>query len=515
MKIINTLFVLLCICYSTSLHSQELKLELSTPGKIKDASSHFHRYGKYIYSDKTNWAAKQFALTATLKKVHYGLDVIQYDDQLNEQKKLSLDNDKDLGPFMPIVHYGENAIYAMYFKFVDDKVKMYVSKINPDDLSVVATKEVMDYDQRNQGFWNLVNTVYDAESFYTVSPDGKNAWIVHASPTLLLTTVIDADLNIVQKAESVPVKLKRLKITGAEMNNAGDKVLAFYFDDAAMHEFFRRGLFVQPANSAGSFKNVELPESKFPGNLQLAQSRDGQKLYIGGEYFGEDYSYGGQGVMLGEVNLKNGSIGNLKFHPYTNELRQRVYDLDFASKRKGQIIFTDHHLNYKIVEMEDKTIVLSSDMQDTQVGTHVSYTYFGPIVHVFLKPDGNATMTLIPKKQSGTSYTSFFNYLYKDKLICIYADIPKYQEKVFADKDISTIRSLSDIVPVANIYASDGKLVSRKMLINNKDQMKGNVLIGNVSKIGDNRFLMPIGESKVNLIKYYLNIDQICYLEIL
>ena len=106
-----------------------------------------------------------------------------------------------------------------------------------------------------------------------------------------------------------------------------------------------------------------------------------------------------------------------------------------------------------------------------------------------------------------------FNYVYKDKLVCIYADLPKFQEREFNDKEIGQVRTVGGLVPVANIYDSDGKLLSRKVLINSK--LKGNLMIGTRSKIGKNKFLFPVSETKVNLVKYYSRVSQLCYFEIL
>jgi len=507
----------LCLSWGISLQGQQLKVNLSPSVNVKDDVTDFHRYGEYLYSNKTNWGKMQLAFTANLKKVRYGVELTQYDEDLKELKTLSLDNgEKDFGPFKPLVHYGANAIYVMYFKFVDDdKVKMYVSKVNPGDLSVMDTKEIMDYDQKNRAFWGTVKTIDDTQTLYTVSEDETKAWIIHASSNLLISSVIDGNLNLVQKTESVPVKLERLFITGAHIGNDGNKVLVYRYDNPANKEFYARGLFFQPANTKGSFTNIKFPNGSFPGNLGLQQSKDGKKLYLGGEYFGKDYKYAGQGISLSEVNIAKKSISTPAFYPYTDELKQRVFDLDFASKKKGQIVFTDHNLNYQIDEMENGTIVMSADMQITATTTKHVYYFKGPIIHAFIKPGGNVTMTLIPKKQDGGSYTSFFNYMFKDKLICIYADLPKYQEKEFSDKQISQVRTIDDLVPVANVYDSDGKLLFRKMLIDSKKKMKGNVMIGNVSINGEDKFLLPVGESKVNMVKYFTRVHQLCYLEIL
>lgn len=511
------ILLLLCLSWAVSLHAQQFKVDFSSAGHLEDDVATFHRYGKILCSNKTNWGKMQFAFSANLKKVKYGIELTQYDEQLKELKKLSLDKDeKDFGPFSPTVHYGESAIYVMYFKFVDDdKIKMYVTKVNPTDLSVIATKEIMQYDQKNLAIWGTMKTIDNSQSFYTVSEDGKNAWVIHASPTHIISTVIDGDLNIVQKTEQVPVKLDKLAITGAYIGNDGNKALAYRYDNPEFSEFYTRGIFFQPANAKGSFQTIKFPNGYAPGNLELQGSKDGKKLYLAGDYFGDDYTFGSKGVFLGEINIAAQSIAAPKFYPYTDEIKQRVLDLDFASKKKGEIIFTDHHLNYRIDEMQNGTIVLSSDMATSASTSKITFYYVGPIIHVFIKPGGNTSMNLIPKKQASSTYTSFFNYIFNDKLICIYGDLPKFQEKEFEDKQIGLVRTTGDIVPVANVYDAEGKMISKKMLLDNAKGMKGNVMISNRSKIGDNKFLFPVGESKVNMVRYYTKVNQMCYLDIL
>lgn len=507
----------LCISWATSLQAQQFKTDFSANGKVEDDVTRFHKYGDKLYSYIVNWGKMQFAFSATLKKVKYGIEITQYNEQLKELKTLSLDKGgKDFGPFSPMVHFGEDAIFVMYFKFTDeDKVKMFVSKINPEDLSVITTQEVMEYDQRNQAIWGTIKTIGDAQALYTVSPDGKKAWIVHASPSLIVSSVIDSDLNLIQKTQSVPVKLKDLVITDAHIDNDGHKALAYRYDDEQNKEFYIRGIFFQPADTKGTFKTVKLNKGHFPGSLSFQASKDGKRLHLLGEYYGEDYAFGGQGVLLGEIDILSQSIPTPTFYPYTPELKQRVLDLDFASKKKGEIVFADRNIVYRMTEMGNGTIVLSSDMATSASTSNATFYYTGPVIHIFIKPGGNATMTLIPKKQASGSATGFFNYVYKDKLVCIYADLPRFQEKELGDKQIGLVRTLGGMVPVANVYDSDGKLLSRQMLVDNKKSMDGNVMINHRSTITGNKFMFPVGESKTSMVKYYTKVNQMCYLEIL
>lgn len=509
------ILLLLCLGFNISLHGQQLKMEFLPAGDIENDSYRIHKYGNKFFTDQTDWGRMQFAFSANLKKIKYGVHFTQYDEQFKEIKTLSIDNGKnDLGPFRPKVHYGKNAIYVIYFRFTDDdQIKLFVSKVNPDDLSVTTTQEVMAYDQKNQAIWGTVKTIDDTNTLYAVSEDERLIWIVHTSSKLILTSVIDSDLKLVQKTESVPVELKDLVVTDAHIGNDGNKVMAYKYKDPELKEFDARGLFFQSANENGSFQIIKFPGVPATGKLVLKLSRDGRKLYIGGEYYGEEYDDAGKGVLLAEVNLKAKSVSSPALYPYTAELKQRVFDLDFAVKRKGEIVFRDHGLQYEINELENGTIVLSADMFVTNGSVERSVTFRGPIIHVFIKPGANANMALIAKKQ-GAGYTGFSNYVYKDKLICLYVNIPKFVEKELDDKQIGLVRFLGDLVPVANIYDADGQLISKKMVIESRKGIKGSIETEYGTKIGENKFAFLVTSLKANMVKAYTGVNQVCYLEI-
>ena len=413
------------------------------------------------------------------------------------------------------MHYGKSAIFVLYFKFTeDDKIKIFVSKINPDELSVIATQEVTEYDQKNQAVWGTVKTIDDTQTKYIVSEDEKQAWIIHTSSKLILSTVIDGDLKVVQNTQSTPVELRDLAITSAHIGNDGNKMLAYKYKDEEIKDFDVRGLFFQPANQNGSFQIIKLPDGNFPGHLKLKLSKDGRKLYLGGEYYGAEYVDAGKGVLLGEVNMKAKSVSTPVFYPYTPELKQRVFDLDFAVKRKGEIVLRDHELYYNMNEMDNGTIVFSADMMVTTGFEKSTTRYIGPIIHVFAKPGGNVSMTLIPKKQIASSFTGFSTYVFKDKLICLYVDVTKFLQKEFEDKKLGVAGRLGELIPVANIYDADGKLAERKILMENRKGIKGNLEIKYGSKINDNKYLFLVTEDKFTMSKRYTAVNQVCYLDI-
>jgi hypothetical protein len=123
-------------------------------------------------------------------------------------------------------------------------------------------------------------------------------------------------------------------------------------------------------------------------------------------------------------------------------------------------------------------------------------------------------MTLIPKKQP-IGYTGFSTYIYKDKFICLYVDLPKFIDKEYEDKEIGLVRGIGDMLPVANIYDAEGKLVAKKKVLESRKVIKGSVEITDGSRIGDNKFMFLVTSLKANMVKYYTSVNQVCYLEIL
>ncbi len=517
------IFLFLFILSSLNLQSQQARIILTAPGDFKRDVTSFHKYGKNVVSDKTEWGNMQFAYTANLKKVTYGIELTQYDEQLKELKTLSIDNGKEkLGPFEPTIHYGKDAIYVQYYKFMDnDKIKMYVTKVNPGDLSVIATREIIEYDQKNQAIWGTVKTIMDTRGIYTDSEDGKFSWIIHTTPTNIFSTVIDKDINIIQQTQSMPVTQKKFSILNTYIGNDGNKALIYEEENPENRDLSAKGILFQSANEKGSFQSMKFPAGAFPGISKLQPSKNNKKLYIAGDYFGADRDQGSTGVFLGEVNITSGSITEPVLFPYTEELKQRILDLQFASRSKGEIVIKDFHINYRIAETENGTIILSSNLESSTT-TYSSTTpstrtliFRGPIVHIFIKPGGNAVMTLIPKKQYRSSTTNFFNYVYKDKLVCIYADLPKFQAKEFLDKEISLVSAENGLVPVVNIYDSEGKLISKKMLLENSKEVKGLLMIGGRSQFEDGKYIIPIGDNKASMTKYYTIINHLGIIEIL
>jgi hypothetical protein len=515
MKILKHLLFFLCVIFEIESHAQQVKIEFTPQLDIKNDITNFHKYDNILYSSHTQLALRYVKVAPGLKGLSYGIILTKYGDENKGNKMLSIDDGKkDFAPLRHFVHYGEKYIYVIYFKKEEEgNLKGYVTKVNPEDLSVVTTKEIMEFNQKTLDFWKGMKDLEEIQSFYTVSEDGKRACIINVSPTQMLSTVIDGDLNILEKTDQSHLDLDKLFITAAYIDNDGNKVMAYRYDNPLLKNFYTRGLFFQTANNIGEFKPIKYPNGALPGNLALHLSKDGKKLYVGAEYYGQEYVKGGQGVLLGEVKFETRSVSNFTLYPYTEELKSRVYDLKFATKSKGNIVFRDKSLDYRIEDMPNGTVILSADMFTSETSSH-GFPYNGPIIHIFVKPGGNTIMSLVPKIGSRSPVTGYFNYIFDDKLICIYADHPKNQGKDVKDKDIKYNISERETIPVANIYSSEGNLLSRIILVDNSKDTKGNIFISYGSKIEEHKFLFPVGKIKAGMGKYNIIVDHICTMNI-
>jgi hypothetical protein len=494
------LLFFLCVFYSFSLSAQQIKLGFSQEVKFEDDVVSFHKYGKFFYSDKVDHIREEIFRSATLKRMKNAIEFTQYDENLKEIKTLSLDNnDKNLGPFPPVVHYANSFIYVVYFKYMaDETVKMYVAKINPEDLSLVGTKELLEYNKKTQGIWTTFKVLRETHILFTMSADEKKIWIVHASPTLFNNIVIDADLNILQAADALPVKMKAIGITDTYLSNSGDKLLLYHYNSPDP-DLIGQGVFFHTAGKSPVFQDVvNFPKGFYPFRLRMIAASD-DKIYYGTHYFpvGKD-DKGQNGVAFGEIDLSANVIKAPSLYPYSDDLKQKIRDVNFAAKSKGKIVFVNENLNYWLNELEDGTIVLSADMESVDLTPNKAYYYRGPIIHVFVKPGGQATMALVAKSQTSDASTDFIVTACKDKLVCIYGDYPEGSKK---------------IVPVANVYSSDGALLSRQFLMDVK-QLQRKIMIEHRSELNHNRFLIPVGETRVNLSRYFTRIRQLAYLDI-
>ena len=123
-------------------------------------------------------------------------------------------------------------------------------------------------------------------------------------------------------------------------------------------------------------------------------------------------------------------------------------------------------------------------------------------------------MTLVAKKLLASSFTSFSAFVYKDKLICLYVDAPKFLEKEFEDKKLGVSSRMGELIPVASIYDADGKLIERKILMENRKGIKGNLEISHPSKINDNKYVFLVTSEKFTMTKLYSAVNQLGYLDI-
>lgn len=518
----NTFLFLLFVLFTISsmdVQAQQFKVSLSDGGDMNDNVTSFYKKGNYIYAANIDYGKMQVAFIGNLKKVKYGISIKQYDEQLKELKTISIDNnEKDLGPFLPKVHYTNTGILVVYFRYTtDDKIRMYAAKVDLNDLKVIKTSLILEYDQKNTGAFGLAETYYETGCQISVSPDEKKIFLAHTSPKLIVTSVVDTDLTPVQKTEFTSVSFRNLMITDSYVDNNGHKVILYRHNNSALKNLYERGIFFQHANSKGTFAAINFADKKLPANLVLKESADGKKLYLGGQYFIQEYDDGIKGILLAEVQIEKQTISNPVFCAFSDEIIKRTFDLDFATRKKGAISITGQANDIQINEMKDGTIVVSTNLETSSTGHTSNMTaYFsGPLLHAFFKPDGKTSVAFVPKKQVSTIFTGYTTYVYEDKLICIFSDHSRNHQKEMEDKDINLIRTPEGIIPIAVGYDSNARLLFKNPVIDSKTKMKGHVITPSALMYEKNKILFIVGEIKLSMIKYYSRIQHLLYLETL
>lgn len=511
----KNVILFLCLCGASILHAQQFNVKLSEPVKFDKESILCHRYDKHIISTKIDIEASQLAYTANLKKANYLVEITQYDEQLRELKTISLDSGrKILAPFKPVMNYGEGAIYVLYTKFTaEDKLGMHIATINPHDLTIMANKEIASYDQKNKHFmFGYLNTLENTALHLSVSGNGNYAWVSVVGPKMMVSAIVDGDLNMVQEPKSIPIDQKGFQVTGMQITNDGSTLMTYKEQFSDNINNFGFGLFIQPFQGKHSFQNIKIGAERVASDPDILQSQDGQTIYLGGEYWINPQKKKSEGIYVAQIDIQQKSIIRHQLYPYTEEIRQRVDDLGY-SRKNGD--FIDQGLLYRMYELSNGTLVLSADMHVTYTSNNTVFYNTGPIIFAFIKPDGKSTMTLIPKLQRRDIFTTYYNFVLEDKLLCFYSDKPQHHKSVYKDKQIEMENNSRDLVPVVSVFNSDGKILQSKMLIDDTDKMEGNVMIGATSYLGNYQFIMPIGKVTAGAMRYRTRIRQLCFLNIL
>lgn len=507
-------FLLLLLQSQVLLNAQEFNVSETKDFTIKnDDLGSFVKVGNNYIRYEIDYGPMQFAYTAKLKKVRYGVNLYRYDENMKEAQKVSLDNDKKgMGPFVPGFFGFAGKLYVLYYQFGDDDViKTFLAEVNPDNLTITKTVELFTFDQKNVGIFKIEDAIGSNKIFAIASPYKKKVLIAHCNSASISSCIIDEHLNITNNTFIQSQGKEKFAVASLFLDNNSTKYFAYNY---AENKENRRGILTEDNKGAAKFQEFKTGESEHWANrLQFASSKDNNKVYVYANYYG---NYLDEGLLLTTINAATFEINKPTLFAYPEDYKKRINKLGFGADNKGTL--SVRRVDYQVKELDNGTLAFAGVPSYT-VATNYSrgmmYTeYAGPIMMVFVSPDNKANFSMIPRRQKGNIQTSSIMLAtYNDNLVCIYCDKEKNLSIGLKD-DPSMSYDLQNVVLAAAVFDSDGNIIRRKKIADKPDG--GNNFFNSANwQVTDRSFLIPIGRQRVNMVKYYIQLEKLATVEIM
>ncbi len=476
------------------------------------------RRGDFFYCMETDYKSMQFAYTAKLDKIKYGINMYKYDGNMKQVQQVALQGgDKSYGPFPPRMKQFGGKILIFYYQAMDNgAIQLLYSTVDPESLIISAGKMLYTISEKNVGLFKLEKAVFGNRLLFCLSPDGSKLLVSQSGNTNeMFACVINADLSIEKPVASlVNASMEDFAVGRVLIDGTGNRYFAFSFleDKADKH-----GVFIQ--NAAGKEKFLSFPadaDGAEPGKLGFQLSKDQQQVYVYGSSSSEHLE---EGVVLATVDAIGMKLGKPLLCPFPAELKERLKKMDYTQKHRDHDIMKDVYYGSNV--LDDGTLVLTGFPTDREARTPImspgqhyaaatGVAYGGPILNIFIK-DANPTVSVIYRNQKLSQASVPITFPYGNKLVCIYTD----SEKGITSDDAHTndkVKDEDDLVLAVAVLNSDGTIVNKKKLA---DRAGGaNFFTQYMQQSTPNQYLIPLGKDKVNLARYYTELEAWATLDI-
>jgi len=498
------------------LHAQTATVSLSKEFVLKDrglsnSTGSTYRFGDFFYSTEYVYKGMQFAYTAKLKNVTYGINLYKYTADMHEVEKLELGNgEKQYGPFAPKTVIFGNKILLFYYKAQEDgSIKLLFTAIDPETLTETNTKELYSMTEKNGGLFKMEGEVAANKLFLQASPDKTNLMVSQSGNTnQMFTCVINSNLEVISPSVLLLKNLNAFHLQDYFIDNAGNKYFSYTY---TLDKVNKRGVLVQNSKGKEAYLDFNTGQSQWEANmLSFYMSNDNSKLYVYANYYGD---YMDEGVLLSTIDAEKLSFGTVQLFPYTDEIREKMNKLGFGSKNKGSI--TVNRVYYICNELEDGTLTFTGCpyFVRTLNYSHGSITksYDGPIINIFIK-GGKCSFGILYRKQESSHASGLIVMPYKNSLVCIYCDSKKNIDFGDAEK-VKSEDNPAKLVLVQAVLNSDGTVTDRQEI--GGDATGSNYyFLDSYERTSKKSFVFPIGRERVNLMRYYTELVQWATLEI-
>jgi hypothetical protein len=507
------------------LHAQTVKVTLSNKFSLRDHAltekdGGTFKAGDFFYTVETDYKGMQFAYTAKLDKIKYGINVYKFDAEMKELNKIPLEGEgKLLGPFPPRAVLFNGKLLVFYYKAEENgSIQLLYSVVDPETMEVSAAKKLYTISERNVGLFKLEKAVLGNMLSLATSPDASKLLVAQSGNTNeVFTSTIDQGFEVGKPVVSrVKGDLEDFGIQHARIDNAGNKYFTYAYTE---DKHSKSGVLLQNTSGKEAWLTVRtMPDGLEGGNFFLQPSKDNTKMYLYGVCGGEKSD---EGVFLTTADAAGLKLGMPEVFRYPLDIREKLHKMDFADKSRGT--YTIQSPDYICNELEDGTLTLSGyptvlirkmkmgsmGMDRGQMVPDYEY-YAGPILNVFIK-DGKSSFGVIYRNQEMSVASRIIAIPYKDKLVCIYNDSPKS----IGSDDLRVIDKKydpTDLVLAAAVIGNDGTVTNREKIADKTG--RSFYFTGYRWRLSDNSYLVPLGQVKANLMRYYTDLEQWATVEV-
>jgi len=462
--------------------------------------------GEYFYCLETVYKSLQFAYTAKLDKIKYGLNVYKYDGNMKEIGEGKLQSgDKSFGPFQPIITFFAGRILIFYYHAQEDySIQLLYSTVDPESLAVSAGKTIYTISEKNVGFFKLETAVMSNRIKLSLSPDSSRLMVSQSgNSNELFSCVLKPDLSVEKAVETkIQANMEEFAVLDVRLDGSGNRYFTCVYTDGKAR---KSGVLIYNSDAKEKFLSFgEAAEGDGAGALSLVLSKQDGKAFL----FGASSMWHLEaGVIEASLDASGLKLGTPVVCPFSAELKDRLKKMDYTRKRDGPDI--EREIWYTGYLLEDGTLAVMGVpihrfSYTTSSGVNVMKQYAGPVIQVFFH-DGQSRVGVIYRNQAASEAAAPIGIPYGNKLICIYNDT----EKAIGSDDPhinDKVKDVDELVLAVAVFGNDGTILSKKELAGKAGGP--NFFTGYVQQLSGKEYLIPMARDKVNLARYYTELEQ-------
>jgi hypothetical protein len=460
-----------------------------------------------------------------LYDVIYSVTVTRFDKDMKKVGEVELENGKrDFGPLPPSLLCFSNKLYLAYFKAADKaSFTLYLSPIDPEDLSLGEPVTVSTIQQENVGLGSIMSVIESGLVYFAESPDNTRLLVVcKSAPGKVQTAVLDSELHVLKKA-TVPVNLPSFDIPSAVLTNDNGACLVLHSPEGI------RILGIGPDGQKietryGSVGGLT------PNNCHAQLAKDGKSIFVFGSATNEPEAskLWCAGFLIARMDAATFKLSKPLPYPFDPEFMKTAIEKGGGFERKHVPYLYD--FEPQLLEKGDGEIIVigSSAATTTEVtqtmyansgdqyrnkATATSTLHVGPVILLYPDPKGKTfDQVIIPRQielsKSNTVGLYAVHFLQAprvasgpagyiatpsgDDIVITYTDNMKNLAES-TDAKVKESKWASDLELGEALISKDRKLEYRK-LVSQIDKGRTTYYLGDAVPGNSSNLVFPIGK---------------------